>query len=140
MALNAEELIATATAALRCIPWCNMSLELMRSSSSAGSDALAVALGAGETLDRFLSHSWHDDAEAKWNVLRQWSQQFFSQNGRAPRLWLDKVCIDQANIGEGLRCLPVNVMACDKVLVCWGSTYPTGRLFWKKPTKATVIL
>ena len=34
----------------------------------------------------------------------QWSQ-------RIP-VWLDKVCIDQEHISDGLRVLPVNAMAC----------------------------
>ncbi len=32
-------------------------------------------------------------------------------------------CIDQKNIADGLRALPVNVMACDKMLVLCGDTY-----------------
>ena len=42
--------------------------------------------------------------------------------------WLDKVCIDQNNIGDGLKVLPVNVMACKKMLVLCGPTY-TQRLW-----------
>merc|ERR1712113_1252032 len=38
--------------------------------------------------------------------------------------WLDKVCIDQTAIADGLRALPVNVMACAKVLLVCGPTYP----------------
>ncbi len=38
------------------------------------------------------------------------------------------VCIDQANIRDGLKVLPINVMACDKVLALCGNTY-TGRLW-----------
>ena len=48
--------------------------------------------------------------------------------------WLDnsvsllQVCIDQNDIGNGLKVLPVNVMACNKVLVLCGDTY-TSRLW-----------
>ena len=35
------------------------------------------------------------------------------------------MCIDQDNIGDGLKVLPVNVMACNKMLVLCGSTYPS---------------
>ena len=35
----------------------------------------------------------------------------------------DKVCIDQNNIRDGLKVLPVNVMACNKMLVLCGETY-----------------
>lgn len=42
----------------------------------------------------------------------------------SPRVgWLDKACIDQRNINDGLRSLPINVMACRRVLVLWGPTY-----------------
>ena len=39
-----------------------------------------------------------------------------------------QVCIDQQDIGNGLKVLPVNVMACNKVLVLCGDTY-TSRLW-----------
>ena len=38
------------------------------------------------------------------------------------------MCIDQNDIGNGLKVLPVNVMACNKVLVLCGDTY-TSRLW-----------
>ena len=37
--------------------------------------------------------------------------------------WLDKACVDQENIADGLRTLPVSVMACNIVLATCGSTY-----------------
>ena len=40
-----------------------------------------------------------------------------------PSFWLDKACIDQENIADGLRILPVSVMACNVVLATCGSTY-----------------
>ena len=36
-----------------------------------------------------------------------------------------QVCIDQENIADGLRLLPVNVMACRRMLVLFGPTYPS---------------
>ena len=70
-----------------------------------------------------MSHSWHDDAEAKWGSLQRSAEQFKALNGRYPTFWLDKVCIDQTCIADGLRALPVNVMACDRVMVLLGNTY-----------------
>ena len=35
------------------------------------------------------------------------------------------MCIDQDNIKDGLKVLPINVMACKKMLVLCGPTYPT---------------
>ena len=44
---------------------------------------------------------------------------------RPPTFWLDKVCIDQSNIADALRCLPVFEMACEKLLILCGQTYTT---------------
>ena len=52
-----------------------------------------------------------NDAEAKWVALQRAAEEFRAANGRYPTFWLDKVCIDQNNIGDGLRALPVSVMA-----------------------------
>ena len=42
-------------------------------------------------------------------------------------MWLEvpllQVCIDQSNIGDGLKVLPINVMECSKLLMVCGSTY-----------------
>ena len=37
--------------------------------------------------------------------------------------WLDKACVGQENIADGLRTLPVSVMACNSFLAICGSTY-----------------
>lgn len=78
--------------------------------------------------DFFLSHSWHDDVNAKWDVLRVCCEDFMAQKGRPPTLWIDKVCIDQANIETDLECLPVFLAACRALLVLAGETY-TSRLW-----------
>ena len=35
------------------------------------------------------------------------------------------MCIDQTNIKDGLKALPINIMACDNMLVLAGETYST---------------
>ena len=45
----------------------------------------------------------HDNAVHKWARLQQIVDAFFKEHGRNPTFWLDKVCIDQANIADGLR-------------------------------------
>merc|ERR1712070_743726 len=57
-------------------------------------------------VDVFVSHSWHDDAEAKWNLLQEWREDFKKLHSREPTIWMDKYCIDQNNIDESLACLP----------------------------------
>ena len=37
--------------------------------------------------------------------------------------WLDKVCIDQQNISRTLRCLPIFVQSCSKLLILCGESY-----------------
>jgi len=73
--------------------------------------------------DAFISHSWHDDADAKWMALQLWRQKFVAEHGREPRVWLDKYCIDQNSIETDLRCLPVFLAGCRKVVVFCGPTY-----------------
>merc|ERR1711874_523759 len=49
---------------------------------------------------------------------------FCTEKNRYPTFWLDVVCVDQGDIKHGLKVLPINVMACSKMLVLWGETYP----------------
>ena len=57
--------------------------------------------------DAFVSHTWHDDAEEKWELLQRWRMDFkTAHRGREPKLWIDKYCIDQNNVTESLACLP----------------------------------
>jgi len=78
--------------------------------------------------DAFFSHSWHDDARQKWSALTHWCTAFEHTNQRSPRLWLDKVCIDQKNIEADLQCLPIFLAACNLFLAISGPTY-TSRLW-----------
>ena len=51
------------------------------------------------------------------------AHRFKARHRREPTFWLDKVCIDQDNIADGLKVLSINVMACRKMLVLCGPTY-----------------
>jgi len=50
-----------------------------------------------------------------------WRPPFFWR--RHPTFWLDKVCIDQDNIIDGLKVLPINVTASHRMLVLCGKSY-----------------
>jgi hypothetical protein len=63
-------------------------------------------------IDFFISHSWSDDAALKYAKLVEVNRDFEAVNGRAATFWLDKVCIDQDNIQDALRCLPVFESEC----------------------------
>merc|ERR1712038_1267298 len=43
-------------------------------------------------------------------------------HGEEPVLWIDKCCIDQNNIDESLRCLPIFLSGCQRLVVLLGST------------------
>lgn len=131
------ELVAEAQSQLRCIDWKNISLALISSGVVCGNSDSALlknqyyslSRDAGPTeIDYFMSHSWHDNPEEKWLALQKLSRAFKKKHGRYPTFWLDKACIDQENLADGLRVLPVNVMACRRVLVLCGETY-TQRLW-----------
>jgi hypothetical protein len=73
--------------------------------------------------DAFVSHSWHDDPGAKWKALQEWRAEFVQAHSREPIVWLDKCCIDQNNIEVDLRCLPVFLSGCERMVVFCGTTY-----------------
>jgi len=78
--------------------------------------------------DAFWSHSWHDDGKEKMEALKIWSEDFKEKNGRYPRIWFDKVCINQNNIEDDLQCLPIFLAGCNLLLISSGTTY-TQRLW-----------
>jgi hypothetical protein len=73
--------------------------------------------------DAFVSHSWHDDAFQKWEALQGWCSDAEVSAERSPRLWLDKVCIDQTDIKADLQCLPIFLAGSNLLLVVSGSTF-----------------
>jgi len=75
--------------------------------------------------DAFVSHSWRDSAPEKWAALQHWRGEFMSIRGREPRVWFDKCCVDQTNIQADLRCLPVFLSGCRRMVVLCGVTYLT---------------
>eukprot|EP00927_Polykrikos_kofoidii_P066479 TRINITY_DN6207_c0_g1_i11.p1 TRINITY_DN6207_c0_g1~~TRINITY_DN6207_c0_g1_i11.p1 ORF type:complete len:581 (-),score=42.35 TRINITY_DN6207_c0_g1_i11:37-1779(-) len=134
--VSAETILANASSRFRCISW-----EVLRQHPWIITDArpldgttstnelfhLSEPCTLGE-CDMFFSHSWHDDFELKWKALESWCEDFTWKKGRSPRLWLDKVCVDQANVEQDLQCLPVFMAGCDTLLVSCGLTY-TRRLW-----------
>ena len=76
-------------------------------------------------VDAFVSHAWNDDHEQRWAALSRWATKFELENGREPIIWLDKGCIDQSYIEDSLKCLPVFLAGCKKMVVLAGPQYPT---------------
>eukprot|EP00927_Polykrikos_kofoidii_P024135 TRINITY_DN22014_c0_g2_i1.p1 TRINITY_DN22014_c0_g2~~TRINITY_DN22014_c0_g2_i1.p1 ORF type:complete len:663 (+),score=55.29 TRINITY_DN22014_c0_g2_i1:65-1990(+) len=131
---DAQEVLADARARFRCISWEVLS---QRSDIIIGGQPLDGSIVPnGEELyalsepcflgscDVFFSHSWHDDSNLKWAALHAWCEDFRVKNGRPPRLWLDKVCVDQCNVERDLRCLPVFLAGCNTLFATSGRTFP----------------
>lgn len=129
---DSNQLLDDAKENLRCIDWENMSVDLflisVRDTSSKPYFTLSRKVRPNERIDYFISHSWSDDGTAKYNKLKELSDWHFLKYYRYPTFWFDKVCIDQNNIGLGLKVLPINVMACRWMLILCGSSY-TSRLW-----------
>jgi len=116
------ELLKMGRKKLRCVEWAALSPEVMAQNGTAGF-SLSRPTGRGELIDYFVSHSWSDKAPRKWRAMQLVVDEFYKKNGRYPTFWIDKFCIDQNELADGLRVLPVNVMSCRKMLCLSGKTY-----------------
>jgi hypothetical protein len=95
------------------------------SAASAVPDSYALSEPAilGE-VDAFLSHSWHDDPDAKWLAFQAWRDEFkAAHGGREPTVWFDALCIDQNDISAQLPSLPVYLSGCHTLVALHGPTY-----------------
>lgn len=126
-ALPWPELLKLGRKNLRCCDWAAQAAELWRPDGPDGGLELSRPV-RGETIDYFVSHSWSDSPEQKWRALQLVADSFCRHHGRYPTFWVDKFCIDQRALADGLRVLPVNVMSCRKVLCLCGQTFP--RRLW----------
>ena len=70
-----------------------------------------------------LFSAWHDDGHQKWEAMSAWCAEFEVLYQRSPRLWFDKICIDQSNVKADLACLPIFIAACESLLVVCGPSY-----------------
>lgn len=80
-----QEALKHGTETFRALPLQNLSLTDLVTSQDTGLHQKTVKASLGE-VHAFLSHSWHDEAQAKWNALSAWGT-----SKSAPLLWLDKV-------------------------------------------------
>ena len=130
--VDPDILISQAVDRFRCIPW--EVLSGMPEIIVAGGPLDVVGAGVIDLhtfatpcriggCDAFFSHSWHDDAHLKLDALSDWCTEFANTQQRSPRLWLDKVCIDQENINADLQCLPIFLAGCNSLLIISGLTY-----------------
>ena len=126
--MDETDLIMDTAALMRRIPMSRVSLQMLAASprdanyDAASSYVLGEACGLGD-CDYFITHSWSDDAKQKFAGMMAVTLQFRHKHGRDPTLWLDKVCINQKEISRTLRCLPVFVQSCTKLLILGGDSY-----------------
>ena len=121
---DANQALTHATRSFRGLPYAELaSTDLQSNSDAKGLYARTTSTTLG-AVHAFLSHSWHDSASAKWQVLAEWAD----AQPAPPMLWLDKACIDQQRINESLAALPVYLSGCKELLVLVGPTY-CGRLW-----------
>ena len=132
-----DDLIIKAIKRFRCISWTVLRTNSWIIKGGGPLDVVGPAATALYLLsqpcgiqqcDVFLSHSWHDDSNLKWEALERWCDAFEENHNRPPTLWLDKVCIDQTCIKQDLECLPIFLAGCQQMLVLSGRTY-TSRLW-----------
>ncbi len=71
-------------------------------------------------LSYFVSHSWEDKALDKLGAL---DAHFKRRAGRPISLWLDKVCINQANPDMAITVLPILIGGCQRVLLLLSRSY-----------------
>ena len=90
---------------------------------------LTVPAKLGE-CHAFVSHSWSDDGDAKYDRLHEWAKGDVDVEAEAwvkgdVLLWLDKACIDQLRIEQSLACLPCFLAGCRQLVCLAGPSYPT---------------
>mmetsp|Transcript_102402 Transcript_102402/g.293136 ORF Transcript_102402/g.293136 Transcript_102402/m.293136 type:complete len:667 (-) Transcript_102402:209-2209(-) len=121
--LSPEEALKLGQENFRALPFTAMNSETF--SSNQETKGLYEATEPCELgdVDAFLSHSWSDDGEVKWRVLNIWATAFEAREGRKPKVWLDKACINQQKISESLAGLPIYLSGCTELVVLMGETY-----------------
>lgn len=114
---------ALALSRLRAVSAAQVTLEGLRSNAADQSlFALSAPARVGE-VDLFVSHSWHDEHEPKFQALQAWRARFVRVHNREPLLWIDRYCIDQSAIDIDIVCLPLFLAGCSKLLILAGPTW-----------------
>ena len=70
---------------------------------------LAFDANLGE-VTAFVSHTWHDDHEQRYDALQRWAKPRKSKDQDPGELivWIDKACLDWGEkIEDSIRCLPI---------------------------------
>jgi hypothetical protein len=118
-----SQLLHHAVVNLRCVEWADISARLLQPETPpAELYARSRPCKPGE-IDFFLSHSWYDDAYAKYADLRRLAERFFNAHGRFPSFWIDRACVGTGAACANLHMLPVYIKMANEVVVYCGPTY-----------------
>lgn len=117
-----DDACAAACRSFRLLPWRALTAEDCASSADSGLHERTEPAKVG-CVDAFVSHSWSDDGQEKYEALASWARAFEHEVCRPPTLWLDKACINQSNVDESLAGLPVYLAGCRKLVVLAGPSY-----------------
>ena len=93
MGYRVDHLLSIAKENLRCVEWRNLSLKLFEDSK--GNDrtyALSRPVREGEKIDYFISHSWHDPHDEKWNCLKKIVEKFQKSDHKSRVKKLFQIC------------------------------------------------
>ena len=82
-----KDAMVQAQKVFRVLPFSSLKRDDFASNGDTGLRAHTLAASFGR-CDCFLSHSWHDPADAKWQVLQAWAADFEAIHGRSPLIWL----------------------------------------------------
>jgi len=118
-----QDAIAEGRRRLRAISLSDAVLEADVFSSSAPSEYWRSMCVPAEldSIDVFVSHSWHDDPVAKWSALQEWRAEFVERNRREPLVWIDRCCI--LDPVQDLPSLPIFLAGCRKMVILAGPTF-----------------
>jgi len=122
-AITPEALMEKAEALFKCVYADEIKVEMLSRDEPQGQASLHTMRAHFGDVDAFVSHSWHDDPDAKYAALQRWAHGFYATHNRRPIVWLDRFCIDQSNIEDNLQCLPIWLAGCNTLLVLCGETY-----------------
>ena len=125
--VNPMMALANAETRFRILPLDSLTQNDLTDSKDTGLNKRTKSSKLGE-CDAFMSHAWCDDGVAKYASLQEWAKPYMERGQGMPSIWLDKACIDQANIDASLASLPVFLSGCKTLLILPGPGY-TSRLW-----------
>jgi len=120
---SVEDVIAQAASRFRSVRLTDLSFEDLKDNRPNPALFVKTTPAMLHCCDAFVSHSWHDDAQAKWAAIQRWRRAFVAAHSREPKVWVDKCCIDQSSVETDLPCLPIFLSGCHRMVVFCGPTY-----------------